>query len=77
MDKLFKIGKGIFKDKTHGDGGGGGGSGSGGYGPPPSGDNFAGASGGSPPFGANMLLKQLDKNNDGQITEDDFIIMVS
>ena len=74
MDKLFKIGKGMFKDKTHGDGGGGGGF------VPPSGgggDSFAGAGAGSAPMGANMLFKQLDKNGDGQITEDDFIIMVS
>ena len=73
MDKLFKIGKGIFKDKTHGDGGGGG---SGGFVPPAGGDGFAGSSAGGAPFGANMLFKQLDKNGDGQVTEEDFILMV-
>lgn len=78
MDQLFKIGKGIFKDKKHGDGGGSGGSGGGGgFFPPSGGDSFGGAGAGSGPMSANMLFKQLDKNGDGQITEDDFIIMVS
>ena len=65
MNQLFSIGKSLIKNKNNGGGTGNIGN-----------SNVAGGSS-SGGFNPLAMFKQLDKNGDGKITEEDFVIVIN